>query len=209
LYLPDIRHELLDADVVLPSLDAGNPKLYRKINRPHPEITFERLVNGLISFREEYENNLWVEVMLVEGLNDSSHEVEEIAVTLESIKPDLVHINLPTRPPCETWVKPPGPEALMRAMAILGRTAEVVPPAEGTFDLSGSDNPVEALINIISRHPMRQDQVERTLEHKTAKQVNQILADLEASEKVKIVERFGERFWRAAPAHFPEVKTTG
>ena len=38
LYLPEVRQELLAADAVLPTLDAGNAKLYRKINRPHPAI---------------------------------------------------------------------------------------------------------------------------------------------------------------------------
>ena len=54
LYLPEVRQELLAADAVLPSLDAGKSWLYRKINRPHPEISFERLLNGLAAFRGEY-----------------------------------------------------------------------------------------------------------------------------------------------------------
>ena len=53
LYLQEVRNEITHANAVLPTLDAGNPILYRKINRPHPEITFENLVNGLIAFREE------------------------------------------------------------------------------------------------------------------------------------------------------------
>jgi len=204
LYLPEVRQELLAADVVLPTLDAGNPTLYRKINRPHPDITFERLVDGLIDFRKEYQGKLWVEVMLVDGLNDTTQALWESAKILQSIKPEAVHINLPTRPPAEEWVKPPHPESLMQAMAILGYTAEVVHPAEGSFDLSGYDNPVDAIISIITRHPMRQDQLERTLECWSPKQANQVLADLEASGKAQIVERYGVRFWSAAPAHYPD-----
>src|SRR4030042_2371613 len=65
LYLPEVRREISSADAVLPSLDAGNIKLYRRINRPHPEIRFTRLVDGLVAFREEYQGKLWIEVMLV------------------------------------------------------------------------------------------------------------------------------------------------
>ncbi len=50
LYLPDVRAELSAADAMLPSLDAGNPGLYRQINRPHPAVTFHRLLDGLIAF---------------------------------------------------------------------------------------------------------------------------------------------------------------
>jgi len=52
LYLPELRTELSAANAVLPSLDAGSAGLYRAINRPHPEVTFERLLDGLIAFRE-------------------------------------------------------------------------------------------------------------------------------------------------------------
>ena len=65
LYLPDVREELAAADAVLPTLDAGNARLYQKINRPHPEITFERIKEGLSAFRKEYQGKLWVEVMLI------------------------------------------------------------------------------------------------------------------------------------------------
>lgn len=71
LYLPEIRLALSDADAVLPSLDAGNPRLYRKVNRPWPELTFNRLLEGLIAFRQEYTGKLWLEMMLVQGLNDT------------------------------------------------------------------------------------------------------------------------------------------
>ncbi len=68
LYLPGVRQALTAADAVLPSLDAGNHQLYRKINRPHPSATFDRLLEGLIAFRNEYQGNLWIEVMLVRDL---------------------------------------------------------------------------------------------------------------------------------------------
>jgi wyosine [tRNA(Phe)-imidazoG37] synthetase (radical SAM superfamily) len=204
LYLPEVRQELVAADAVLPSLDAGTADLYRKINRPHPELTYERLVEGLVSFRESYRGRLWVEVMLVQGLNDTLQSLWDIARVLERIKPDAVHINLPTRPPAETWVQPPTDESLMQAMAILGNVAEVVHPAEGSFDLSGYDDPVDAIIMIITRHPMRQEELERSLERWSPGQVSQALADLTASGRAQVVERYGVRFWSAAPSYYPE-----
>jgi wyosine [tRNA(Phe)-imidazoG37] synthetase (radical SAM superfamily) len=204
LYLPEVRKELSVADAILPTLDAGTAELYLKINRHHPEVTFERLVNGLIALRKEYRGKLWVEVMLVRGLNDTSQALEDIAKVLQKVKPDAVHINLPTRPPAETWVQPPNDEGLMRAISILGNIAEVVHPAEGSFNLSGYENVVDAVISIITRHPMRQDELERTLIHWSPGQVKEALADLEASGKAQIVERYDTRFWSVAPAHYPD-----
>lgn len=203
LYLPVVRQELAAADAVLPTLDAGTPELYRKINRPHAVITFERLVKGLIAFREEYRGKLWVEVMLVQGLNDTSQALRDTAEVLQQLHPDAVHINLPDRPPAETWVQPPDQESLMEALAVFGNIAEVVHPAEGRFDLSGCDNPIDAVLAIITRHPMRQEELEHALEIWTPEQVSEALASLISSGRAQVLERYGVRFWCTAQSVYP------
>jgi wyosine [tRNA(Phe)-imidazoG37] synthetase (radical SAM superfamily) len=206
LYLSEVRRELLAADAVLPSLDAGKPWLYRKINRPHSEITFDRLSYGLVDFREEYAGNLWVEVMLVRDLNDSEIALSDIATVLQKICPDEAHVNIPTRPPVETWVQPPNDEGLLRARAILGEIAKVVHPIDGTFDLSGFDSLVDAVIGIITRHPMREDVLLDTLTYWSPDAVKTTLADLKNSGHAQLVERHGIRFWSAALSNFPDHK---
>jgi wyosine [tRNA(Phe)-imidazoG37] synthetase (radical SAM superfamily) len=203
LYLPEVRQDLIAADAVLPSLDAGTAKLYRQVNRPYPEITFERFLSGLIAFRKEYRGKLWIEVMLVRDLNDTEKALSDIAEALKRIEPDEVHLNLPTRPPVETWLQPPDEEGLMRASAILGDVAKIVHPAEGVFDLSGYDSVLDAIVGIITRHPMRQEQIEKTLTQWAPEQVAQSLAELEASNQAQIVNRYGARFWSASPSHYP------
>lgn len=92
----------------------------------------------------------------------------------------------------------------MRATAILGDIARVVHPAEGDFDLSGCDSLIEAVVGIITRHPMRQEELERTLARWTPGQVSQALLELEAGKKAQVVERYGTRFWSAAPSYYPD-----
>ena len=202
LYLPDVRAALTVADAVLPTFDAGTPDLYRRINRPHPDITFERLVDGLAAFRCECSGKLWIEVMLVRGLNGTEQALRDIAAVLREIGPDQVHINLPTRPPAETWVQPSDEEGLMRATAILGDIAQIVHPTEGTFDLSGYDNAVDAIVSIITRHPMREDELVCALERWTPSHVSTALAEPKASGQAQVVERYGTRFWSAAGARY-------
>jgi wyosine [tRNA(Phe)-imidazoG37] synthetase (radical SAM superfamily) len=109
----------------------------------------------LIAFREQFHGKLWVEVMLVRDLNDTEAALREIAVALQRIRPDEVHIVQPTRPPVETWVQPPDENGLMRAQAILGDIARIVHPASGSFDLGSTGSLLNAVVGIIIRHPMR------------------------------------------------------
>lgn len=204
LHLPEVREDLMIADAVLPSLDAGNAESYLHINRPHPEVTYKRHLSGLVSFRQQYQGKLWVEVMLMKGVNDSESALGEIASALQRIQPDEVHLVLPTRPPVETWVQPSGEEGLLRARAILGKVARVVHPVSGTFDFSGNENLVDAIVGIITRHPMREDELTKALEQWSPETITQTLTDLGDSGRAQVIERYGVRFWSAAISHYPE-----
>jgi wyosine [tRNA(Phe)-imidazoG37] synthetase (radical SAM superfamily) len=203
LYRSEVRAALAAADAVLPTLDAGNPALYRRINRPHSAVTFERLVEGLCTFRRQYSGKLWVEVMLLQGLNDGEQELSEIADSMQRIQPDEVHVNLPTRPPCETWVRPAGAEAVSRAISILGAVARVVRPAAGKFERGRHEDIVEAVIDIITRHPVSQQELEAVLTGWAPGDLKRALAALEESGKAQTVERYGQTFWAARDSRFP------
>jgi wyosine [tRNA(Phe)-imidazoG37] synthetase (radical SAM superfamily) len=207
LHLPEVRQDLLSADAVLSSLDAGNADLYRRINRPWSALTFELLVQGLMAFREDYRGRLWIEVMLMKGINDGDKELMEIAGVLQNIRPDQVHISLPSRPPAEATVQLPDPDRLEIAAAILGSRAQVIQPANGSFDLSRYQKVEDAVLAIISRHPMQENELRQTLESWTPGQVEAALHRLLASGDAQVVERFGERFWSAAGCRYPSWGT--
>lgn len=205
LYLPEVRDELSAADAVLPSLDAGTAKLYRRINRPHPQATFQRLVDGLVAFREQYQGKLWLEVMLVRGLNDSETALHEIALLVERIRPDQVHLVLPTRPPVETWVEPPDADGLIRGQAILGQSAQVITPAHGEIVIQPGEDLAEAMLNIITRHPLCEDELPAMLGQARADKALSALEKLRERKQAQVVERYGLRFWSAAGAYYPNT----
>jgi wyosine [tRNA(Phe)-imidazoG37] synthetase (radical SAM superfamily) len=207
LYRADVRDELLAADAVLPSLDAATETLYRTINRPHPHLTFASLVDGLDAFRHAYGGKLWVEVMLVKGLNDSEEALKDLAVILRPIGLDAVHLSLPVRPPAEPWVQPADDEALMRAAAILGSTASLIHPAEGEFDLSGYEDLLDAVVALITRHPLREEELVSALHRWAPGSVSEVLSELAATGRAQQVTRYGERFWTAGAAKYGRDRT--
>jgi wyosine [tRNA(Phe)-imidazoG37] synthetase (radical SAM superfamily) len=202
LHLPEVRESVLAADAVLPSIDAGSADMFSKIDRPHPGITFEQHIEGLEAFRVMYRGKLWPEVVLVKGLNDTAEALEDIASALGRLRPDLVHINLPTRPPAESWVEAPDDEGLMRAIAILGRSLPVAAPGDVSIELDGLESIADAIVAIVSRHPMREEEILRALGPRRAVEVADAIAEAAASGRIKSVERFGARFWSAAGSRY-------
>ena len=101
LWQVEVRADLGQADLILPSLDAGSETVFRKINRPHPQITFNRLMEGLTALRREYQGAYWLEVFMLKGLNTFEEELKNIADCILQIKPNRIQLNTVSRPPTE------------------------------------------------------------------------------------------------------------
>lgn len=118
LWMDGLQGELMPADLVIPSLDAGEASLFRRINRSHPAISFDAMVQGLAAFTARFPGQVWLEVMLLEGLNDSPAATERIAALVGDISPARTQLNTAIRPPAEDFVRPLTEER-MREVATL------------------------------------------------------------------------------------------
>jgi wyosine [tRNA(Phe)-imidazoG37] synthetase (radical SAM superfamily) len=122
----DIQDALMEADLVLPSLDAGDGGLFRLVNRPHADIDFAAMVDGLVAFRERFAKPVWLEVMLLAGITGIRSEVEKIAALARRVRPDRVQLNTVTRPPCEEFAYPVPSDSMAPFARLFGRRTGVV-----------------------------------------------------------------------------------
>ncbi|MBC2697623.1 MAG: radical SAM protein [ANME-2 cluster archaeon] len=157
-FMEDVRQDLKSSDVVLPTLDAGSEGVYRTLNRPHGSIGFEEMLQGQVDFRKEYPGKIWLEVMLVKGVNDSDGSLLEIKDAIEQVKPDRIYISVPIRPPAKPGVRPPEPERIIRAHEILNATLDLTDYESGEFGLDNFPDLRTTIIEICSRHPLREEQ---------------------------------------------------
>jgi wyosine [tRNA(Phe)-imidazoG37] synthetase (radical SAM superfamily) len=205
----DVQRALAVADAVLPSLDAGSEGLFRAVNRPLPSLDLESHVSGLAAFRKAFSGALWIEVMLVSGLNDGEEALRDLAAALGRIQPDAIHVSVPTRPPAEPWVTVPGPEVLERACSILGGQARVVLATDGHFELESEASLDDAIVDVIARHPMSEQELVATLSRqRPPEEVERALRELSASPRVQVVVRGGRRFWTAARYRYGHRRAT-
>ncbi len=202
LFMRGVREELCAADVVIPTLDAADEATFRQINRAWPSLGIDRIVSGLESFRADFSGKLWVEVMLVRGLNDTEPVLIQLAAALERICPDRVQLNVPVRLPAEEWVEPSNAEGLLRAMTILGEVAEVIPAAEGMFEVDAMDSLVDGVVEILRRHPMRQRELERTLGHLAGDSKSEVIEALREHPFTQRRNYRGEVFWTYAGGQY-------
>ena len=155
----DARRALARADWVSLKVDAVDEALWRRINRPHPALRLDAVLDGMLRFAEEYGGELATETMLVDGVNDGDEAIEGVAAFLERLGPGVAYLAVPTRPPAEPWVRPPAEEAVNRAFQRLARhlpRVELLTEFEGTAFGSAGD-PAADLLATVTVHPMRED----------------------------------------------------
>ncbi len=156
LHDPGVRSDLMEADRVLPTLATVRPQVWRRMHRPHRGLDLPTMIRGLVEFSQEYEGDIWLEVMLVRGLNDDEGSLRELREVIDTIGPDRLDLLVPTRPPTEPWVEVPDPPSVLRAMEVLGAASALVREADGSFSVSQYASGREALLTIGTRHPLRE-----------------------------------------------------
>jgi wyosine [tRNA(Phe)-imidazoG37] synthetase (radical SAM superfamily) len=125
LFREDVRRDLLQADIVLPSLDAASDHVFERINRPHGKLDLEEIIEGLVAFRKEFTGKIWLEILLVRGINDTPEELSLLKSAADRIRPDIIHLNTVVRPPAETWARRIEVEDLRKIRRFFGPSCRV------------------------------------------------------------------------------------
>lgn len=121
----EVRHELLQADLIIPSLDAATRKTFYKIDRPHRGISFENILKGLIALRREFKGKIWLEIMVLAGYNDTKEQAQAFKKIIKKINPDKVQLNLPVRP-TGAKINLPKYKNLLILKKAIGKKTEIV-----------------------------------------------------------------------------------
>lgn len=154
LYEEEVRQDLLQADIVLPSLDAVSREVFDKVNRPLSGFSIDKVIEGLVEFRKVYKGQIWLEILFCKGINDSEEELLKMEKAIERIQPDLIHLNTVVRPPSEKWVVPLDQKEMERIKTFFGERASII----SEFDRHPSSilerDIKEEILKILRRRPL-------------------------------------------------------
>jgi wyosine [tRNA(Phe)-imidazoG37] synthetase (radical SAM superfamily) len=149
----DVQDAVRLADLVAPSLDAGDAATFRNVNRPHPGISFESMVEGLVEFRSRYAGPLWLEIFLLRGVTALASEAAKIATLAARIRPDKVQINTVTRPPAESFAYPVPREHMVRLARCFTGGAEVIADYQAPVVEAPARAKPEDVLALLGRRP--------------------------------------------------------
>lgn len=196
LYDKNVQEELLNADIVLPSMDFFSQESFKSLHRPYGRLDFQQSYNGLMEFSKKFKGELWLEVMLIEDINSSKEDLLKLKELIKNINYSKIYINTAVRPPAESWVKPASKETIDFAVELLDGIS-IDNLSDGNFISEIKDN-YEAILSIIKRHPMNQHELKGFLLGRklTNKEIENLFLRLKEDENIEILEYKGFHTYR-------------
>jgi wyosine [tRNA(Phe)-imidazoG37] synthetase (radical SAM superfamily) len=162
LWMEEVRRDLDQADLIMPSLDAASDGIFKRINRPAPGLTVEEMIEGLRRFCGEFKGGIWLEVMLVDGLNTDPEELERLKEVISILKLDRIQLNTVVRPPAEKGIRPVPRDRMEEIRRFFGPKAEVIADyARKAPKIYGA---TEAnILNMLRRRPCTAEEISDSL----------------------------------------------
>jgi wyosine [tRNA(Phe)-imidazoG37] synthetase (radical SAM superfamily) len=164
LYRDDVRSDLSNADLVVPSLDAVTEEVFGKINRQHESLTAKLIIEGLRKFTQEFQGRIWLEIMLVKGVNDSPEELRQMADLARGLKVDKIHLNTVVRPPTEEFSLAVTAEDMSKIASMFDSRAEIIVDFDKLMKHEARDGDIENQIaSLLKRRPCTVDDISNSL----------------------------------------------
>ena len=199
LWRSDVLNDIIEADLVSVKVDAGDEDTWRRINRPHQRLDFNKVVRGLIELAKHFTGVLITETMLVKDLNTHRSIFEKILDILSVLTPHRAYIAIPIRPPTEKWVEAPSTNKLWElydlVLSRLGKNRVYLLdfPEPSRFIMSESiDSIKEYILSMLEVHPLSIDHLSHILAKKNV-DMERFLKELLDEDLINIVEYRGRR----------------
>lgn len=159
LWIDEVFNAVVKAELIIPTLTAGDAATFAKINRPSAEVTFDRLIAGLDHLAKVCPQKVWLEVFIVNNINDDPKQVRQIAELTNRFNFARVQLNTAVRPPAEHEVEPVSKQKLEELVKLFLPPAEIIaefPKAKGVEHIQVSR---ETILEMILRHPCTLDDI--------------------------------------------------
>lgn len=183
-----LRSEILQADIILPSLDAASQLAFEKINRPDPNLKIKTYIQGLVDLRLEYKGNIWLEILILKNYNDSKEELDLLKKAILKINPDSIQLNTLDRPGTVAGLIPLSKKEMQEIIDYwnLPHVEIIASVSERTTFESYQGDMETAILETIARRPCTLDDLHRFLGIHV-NEINKYLGALETNNIIQTV----------------------
>lgn len=192
---PQVRTEIKCIDLLVPSLDAARQSSFEKINRPQEDLKVVNIINALESIKNDSNIEMWLEVMLLGGVNDSLDDLLALKDAVLQIKPDKVQINLPVRPTLDP-VSFPEQKTVDELISLLKDHVEIICDNKIEDNVSKSEDIENSVLGYVSRRPASYEDLSALVELDDAA-LKELIDKLINDNKVQTFEHNGKVFVKA------------
>ena len=195
LYRPRIREDLMEADLVIPSLDTVTQEIFEMVNRPHPSLKIEKVITGIDSFSQEFNGKVWLEIMVVKGINDSLEEIEKAAQVIKQMNLEKIQLNTVVRPPAEEFARPLTADDLNNIKTVLGKKCEIIAEFKRATQKAYKRDVEKRILSMVKRRPVTLVDISHSLGlHRN--EIIKYVETLEKKHQIRTKVHSGERYYR-------------
>ena len=155
LWREDVRHRISGADIIMPTLTTAFEETFRLIHEPHADLDLNTILEGLKSLRRTYKGNLFLEVILLAGFNDSEKELEGLERMIDLISPDKIQLNTVVRPPSDPRAISLDTKRLEEIKSLFGERAEIIAQTPLKHARGEEDTVNTTILEMAKRRPVR------------------------------------------------------
>jgi wyosine [tRNA(Phe)-imidazoG37] synthetase (radical SAM superfamily) len=208
----EVRQALMLADIVVPSLDAARWESFFRVDRPVEGLDLNEIIQGLTLFSHAYAGKLWLEILLVRGMNDAPEDIGALIAAIRRMRVDRIQLNTVVRPPAVRSAQPLSKERLVAIADLLQK--ETALPVDLPFastveqvqsaDMAVAADPeslagiVDEVMQMVQRRPSTAVDIDRIFHLGGPEKVEQLLAPLVLSGIVRQQDHGVERYYHLA-----------
>jgi wyosine [tRNA(Phe)-imidazoG37] synthetase (radical SAM superfamily) len=161
----DVERDLSKADWVSIKIDAVSERIWKRVNRPHPDLSLKKILKGISEFSNKYKGSFNTETMLIDGINTDKKQINKIADFIGTLKIDKAYISIPTRPPASKSAKVPDEETINIAYNLFTKKISNVELLTGysPIEFPKTTDVRKEILDITSVHPMREEDISNIL----------------------------------------------
>jgi wyosine [tRNA(Phe)-imidazoG37] synthetase (radical SAM superfamily) len=199
LWREEVKEDLSQADLVVPSVDAVSEQVFKKVNHPVEGLDLKKVLEGIKEFCAGFRGKVYVEIMLVKGLNDSEEEMEKLNQFVRQLRANRIQLNTVVRPPAQADAKPLDEQELLRIKGLLDASlpVEIIAGFDRTTSRAYHRDIEKAIIELLARRPTKKDDMAVAL-GVHPNEIVKYLQALEEGKKIKRAEKEGEVYYLIA-----------